>query len=32
MRLKSYIDTCLEPGERVVLRAQYHWLANSSRG
>ena len=28
MRLKSYIDTCLEPGERIVLRARYHWLAN----
>lgn len=28
MRLKTYIDTCLEPGERVVLRARFHWLAN----
>lgn len=28
MRMTAYIDTCLEPGERVVLRARHHWLAN----
>ena len=28
MRMTAYIDHCLEPEERIVLRARHHWLTN----
>ncbi len=28
MRMTSYIDSCLDSHEIVVMRARYHWLAN----